>query len=66
MQIPRINSKKQTESNPDPRPQDYRKKELLRITNENQAILKRIQRAQPMYNHVAWEAEHRYVAKISI
>jgi len=40
--------------------QDYRKKELLRITQENQAILKRIQRAQPMYNHVKWEEQHKY------
>lgn len=39
--------------------QDHRKKELLRITNENQAILKRIQGAQPMYNHVQWEESHK-------
>merc|ERR1719163_2042220 len=38
---------------------DYRKKELLRITKENQAILKRIQQAQPIYNHVQWEGDHR-------
>lgn len=39
--------------------QDHRKKELMRITHENQAILKRIQRAQPMYNHVKWEESHK-------
>merc|ERR1712228_467568 len=38
---------------------DARKKELLRITKENQSILKRIQQAQPVYNHVEWEDEHR-------
>jgi E3 ubiquitin-protein ligase TRIP12 len=38
---------------------DARKKELLRITRDNQHILKRIQQAQPIYNHIQWEAEHR-------
>lgn len=38
---------------------DFRKKELLRITKENQSILKRIQQAQPQYNHVEWEGHHR-------
>lgn len=38
---------------------DHRKNELLRITRENQAILKRIQRASPVYNHVDWEESHR-------
>lgn len=38
---------------------DARKKELLRITKENADILKRIQQAQPVYNHVEWEDEHR-------
>lgn len=38
---------------------DFRKKELLKITRENQTILKRIQQAQPIYNHVAWEGNHR-------
>jgi E3 ubiquitin-protein ligase TRIP12 len=38
---------------------DSRKKELLRITRENQSILKRIQQAQPQYNHIQWEADHR-------
>mmetsp|Transcript_41563 Transcript_41563/g.73042 ORF Transcript_41563/g.73042 Transcript_41563/m.73042 type:complete len:479 (-) Transcript_41563:63-1499(-) len=37
---------------------DFRKKELLRITKENQSILKRIQQAQPIYNHVEWECHH--------
>lgn len=36
-----------------------RKKELLRITQENQHILRRIQQAQPVYNHVEWEAANR-------
>jgi len=38
---------------------DNRKQELLRITRENQHILKRIQQAQPIYNHIQWEAEHK-------
>ncbi|CAD7933482.1 unnamed protein product [Amoebophrya sp. A25] len=38
---------------------DARKAELLRITKENQLILKRIQRAQPMYNHVKWEESYK-------
>merc|ERR1711865_1213861 len=38
---------------------DFRKKELLRITKENQSILSRIQQAQPIYNHVEWEGHHR-------
>lgn len=38
---------------------DFRKKELLRITHENQKILNRIQKAQPMYNHVKWEEDHK-------
>jgi E3 ubiquitin-protein ligase TRIP12 len=38
---------------------DYRKAELIRITKENQAILKRIQQAQPIYNHVEWEECHQ-------
>jgi E3 ubiquitin-protein ligase TRIP12 len=37
---------------------DFRKAELIRITKENQAILKRIQSAQPIYNHVEWEEAH--------
>jgi len=36
-----------------------RKEELLRITKENQHILKRIQQAQPTMNHIEWEADHR-------
>mmetsp|Transcript_4759 Transcript_4759/g.15657 ORF Transcript_4759/g.15657 Transcript_4759/m.15657 type:complete len:387 (+) Transcript_4759:54-1214(+) len=34
---------------------DARKKELLRITKDNQNILRRIQQAQPVYNHVEME-----------
>jgi len=36
-----------------------RKQELLRITKENQSILKRIQQAQPVYNHVEWEGANK-------
>jgi len=36
-----------------------RKQEMLRITMENQSILKRIQEAQPTYSHVEWEGEHK-------
>mmetsp|Transcript_20070 Transcript_20070/g.40729 ORF Transcript_20070/g.40729 Transcript_20070/m.40729 type:complete len:357 (-) Transcript_20070:183-1253(-) len=38
---------------------DARKKELLRITRDNQTILRRIQQAQPVYNHVEFEGTHR-------
>eukprot|EP00933_Yihiella_yeosuensis_P053173 TRINITY_DN51358_c0_g1_i1.p1 TRINITY_DN51358_c0_g1~~TRINITY_DN51358_c0_g1_i1.p1 ORF type:complete len:306 (-),score=53.17 TRINITY_DN51358_c0_g1_i1:155-1072(-) len=38
---------------------DRRKQELLRITRENQNILKRIQQAQPVYNHIEWADDHR-------
>ncbi len=31
----------------------------MRITQENQAILKRIQTARPMYNHIQWEESHK-------
>lgn len=43
---------------------DNRKKELLRITKENQHILRRIQQAQPVYNHIEWEAQHRHQQNI--
>uniref|UniRef100_A0A6T0T8J7 Uncharacterized protein n=1 Tax=Alexandrium monilatum TaxID=311494 RepID=A0A6T0T8J7_9DINO len=42
---------------------DARKTELMRITQENQGILKRIQRAQPVYNHVQWEDSYRRSAQ---
>lgn len=38
---------------------DRRRKELVRITQENQSILRRIQEAQPVYNHVKWEESYR-------
>jgi E3 ubiquitin-protein ligase TRIP12 len=38
---------------------DLRKMELMRITQENQNILRRIQKAQPIYNHVEWEDAYR-------
>lgn len=36
---------------------ERRKRELQRITKENQKILKRIQNARPTYNHMLWEKE---------
>jgi hypothetical protein len=38
---------------------ETRQKELKKITNENLAILKRIQRVQPAYDHVMWEQDYR-------
>ncbi|XP_071105017.1 sperm axonemal maintenance protein CFAP97D1-like [Haliotis cracherodii] len=35
-----------------------RQRELLRITYENMAILKRINAKEPHYKHLKWEAEH--------
>lgn len=43
---------------------DARKKELHRITSENQAILRRIQGAEPVYNHWKWEEEGIKHAKL--
>lgn len=34
-----------------------RQRELLRVTHENQAILKRITSKEPQYNHETWEEE---------
>jgi len=36
---------------------NIRRKELVRITQENQALLKRIQQSQPTYNHMSWEQQ---------
>uniref|UniRef100_A0A7S1KQX3 C2 domain-containing protein n=1 Tax=Percolomonas cosmopolitus TaxID=63605 RepID=A0A7S1KQX3_9EUKA len=38
---------------------ESRKRELMKITKENQAILKRIQRKQPVYNHMDWERDRQ-------
>lgn len=38
---------------------DRRKKELVKITIENQAILKRLQEKQPTYSVSKWNEEHR-------
>lgn len=38
---------------------DARKAELSRITQENHAILRRIQQAQPVYNHTEWDDSYR-------
>eukprot|EP00514_Thraustochytrium_sp_LLF1b_P010660 CAMPEP_0184554342 /NCGR_PEP_ID=MMETSP0199_2-20130426/34713_1 /TAXON_ID=1112570 /ORGANISM="Thraustochytrium sp., Strain LLF1b" /LENGTH=130 /DNA_ID=CAMNT_0026950351 /DNA_START=397 /DNA_END=785 /DNA_ORIENTATION=- len=37
----------------------FRKKELSRITQENQEILRRIQQREPFYNHTEWEQERK-------
>ena len=38
---------------------EFRKRELIRITNENQAILRRIQKSEPTYNHLKWEEDRK-------
>jgi len=38
---------------------EYRKREMKRITGENQEILQRIQNAEPTYDHMAWEEDAR-------
>jgi E3 ubiquitin-protein ligase TRIP12 len=38
---------------------DARKHDLIRITQENQALLKRIQATAPVYNRLQWEESHR-------
>merc|ERR1719446_292379 len=56
---PRQAEEKRKPTGPQSLNRDARKKELLRITKENQSILKRIQQAQPVYNHIEWEGNHR-------
>jgi len=38
---------------------EFRKRELMRITEENQQILRRIQHKEPHYSHVEWEEQSR-------
>lgn len=40
-----------------------RRAELMRITEENQRILRKIQSSEPTYNHLAWEQERRQAEK---
>jgi hypothetical protein len=58
-QTERSDRAKSAPSGPPSLNRDSRKTELMRITQENQAILKRIQQAQPVYNHVLWEDSYR-------
>ena len=37
----------------------HRKRQLLKITSENQAILRRIQTSEPTYNHWEWEEQRK-------
>lgn len=43
---------------------DVRKKELMRITLENQAILKRLQEKQPTYSVTQWEKQFQEVVRL--
>jgi len=38
---------------------EARKREMKKITSENQEILRRIQHAEPTYDHMAWEEDAR-------
>jgi len=58
-QPPALTPREERRPGPQSLNRDARKKELLRITKENQSILKRIQQAQPVYNHVEHEGIHR-------
>jgi len=40
-----------------------RRRELIRITEENQGILRRIQASEPTYNHVEWEEDRKLMEK---
>lgn len=40
----------------------YRKMQLQKITQENQAILRRIQACEPSYNHLVWNEERKQVS----
>merc|ERR1712062_198444 len=46
-----------------------RQRELLRVSHENQAILRRISSKEPYYNHLAWDDEwiqnQEYISNIS-
>ena len=46
-----------------------RQRDLLRVTHENQAILKRIQSKEPHYNHLQWldqwHVNREYMSNIS-
>ena len=42
---------------------DFRKRELMRITEENLQILRRIQHKEPYYNHLEWEEQARQDAE---
>ena len=37
---------------------DYRRRQLMKITSENQGILKRIQTSSPTYKHAKWDEEY--------
>eukprot|EP01138_Halocafeteria_seosinensis_P008999 gb/GECG01009198.1/.p1 GENE.gb/GECG01009198.1/~~gb/GECG01009198.1/.p1 ORF type:complete len:269 (+),score=34.20 gb/GECG01009198.1/:1-807(+) len=41
-----------------------RKRELQKITRENQQILRRIQQTMPMYNHWEWERDREYQERL--
>merc|ERR1719146_531742 len=38
---------------------DKRRQELIRITQDNQALLRRIQTTQPVYQHLQWEEAYK-------
>ena len=38
---------------------EFRKRELMRVTEENLQILRRIQHKEPYYNHLEWEEQAR-------
>jgi hypothetical protein len=38
---------------------EARKREMRKITSENQEILRRIQNAEPTYDHMAWQEDAR-------
>jgi len=59
MKTPSVKSGLGAQSSPAINTRDARKAELSRITQENLAILKRIQQAQPVYNHVEWDDSYR-------
>eukprot|EP00439_Symbiodinium_sp_Y106_P072334 s1091_g13.t1 len=59
MKTPSVKSGLGAQSSPAINTRDARKAELSRITQENLAILKRIQQAQPVSNHVEWDDSYR-------
>lgn len=57
MQRPGIDTHNKNMNGPRSLNREARKRELMRITQDNQKLLQRIQARQPTYNHLLWEQQ---------